>query len=59
LFCPISVDLNSVATRGHVLKQIGECHSIANAGIERRKSFREGQPTLQTFGFKYWKREKA
>jgi hypothetical protein len=44
LLCPIGVDFNSIAMSPYVAKQMGECHSIADAGIDRRKSFRKNQP---------------
>jgi hypothetical protein len=59
LLYPIGVDFNAVTMSFYAAKQVSECHSIADAGIDRRKCLRENQPIPQSFGLGYWKREKA
>jgi hypothetical protein len=55
----MGVNLNSVAIAGHVLKQMSECHTITDTGIERREGLGKGQPILKPFGLGNWKWEKA
>jgi hypothetical protein len=59
LFGPIGIDLNAIARSGYAMKQLSECHSVANAGVERRKSLGKAQPILESFGLGNWQREKA
>jgi len=59
LFRAIGIDFNTVAMSWHILKQLGECHSITDTGIDCRKSLGKRQPILQSFGLGFRKREKA
>jgi hypothetical protein len=50
----MGVDLKSVAIADRVLNHMSECHTIADAGIESRKSCGKDEAFPQPSGFSDW-----